>query len=387
MTRGHSNVFQKVLVRQCHLAICIAVFVMAQGRNTYLRAADTSKPQSESFTDFSTEVTATISGRDGDTYKAFADLGKLPAGKNGTVRIRLENPNPFDIPIASLIASCGCTKAKLLGDTIPRLGTATLEVRVSPPSRNRSSKFHGTLAMLVDDRRASTPNLGRVVVTLSYEIDGILCFLTTVHPVYVSGDKEVEIVVAFVRTTGTPLRKLRVEASGAIEGVEGALVSSESRIGEVIMRVDPGIATADGSVGKISVFDDVAGVSDSIDLILYKEATFKISPRTMRFRRDGDDYVATGILNVAANASDNAEASDSALNRATFVEAYIGESSLDVGSVRLSDRIYRLHVRLPAAAEDVRRENDELDSQRITWNVVSGSLRQVLHSRFEISGP
>jgi hypothetical protein len=219
-------------------------------------------------------------------------------------------------------------------------------------------------------------------ITLAYEIDGMLCFTNEMRLLAI-GQESANFRIPFLSTLPTPVSELTVTVDGALEGVKGQVTSTE-RGNEIVITVSPDTASPQGAPGRIALHDPKTGVSDSLNVILVKKDSVKVSPHTLRFRSTPDgDYVASGILHLDASESDSIKTENKAESApSVFCEAYIESHRIEVSIRRVSDEVHRIKLQLPDAESPL--WNDISNESKLMWNIVSGGKKRVLESSIQI---
>ncbi|TWT67129.1 hypothetical protein [Allorhodopirellula solitaria] len=296
-------------------------------------------------------------------YPVVAHLGKLPSASNVKAIIRIENPESFDLPIREITATCGCTKAKLQGDTLVSAKETDLVVDITTPPNSRQSEFVGGLSLNIDAEKTDFPGLQRVQVSIRYEIGGLLNFRDLMIPVDVGAQPFTDIEVPFIYTFATPAKELKIQADGVLAGVKGSILPGDRTQNlphRVKLSIDSTFASAQGEVGRLTLTEPESGRTSSVDLVLYSKTAVKLSPRTLRFitaETDEDSLTAGGILRLNV---EKEVAPDS-----IRAEATLNDRPLQVNLKRMGGNIYRFHVSGNGAMFQ-----DLPDDSQVAWRIM-----------------
>ncbi|QDT02387.1 hypothetical protein K227x_07630 [Rubripirellula lacrimiformis] len=335
-----------------------------------------------SHDDFRCEAVSVITSGSSMMKTAVADLGELPAGQHGLAVVRLTNPFDFDIPISSITGGVGCKNPSLRSNEIPALGVAVLQFQVSPPTRNRDSVFRATLRLAVDRTKTGVPSITTVRVALTYRIKGMLCFPDRLISVDVPDGESMPLAIPFISTLDRPLSQLQVKTSGVAEGIEGKIVASDGA-SSVQVVIDAGAAKFRGGHATITLADPTSGLSDSVELVIYRQQPVRISPRTLHFRQSESGLSAVAILQIVSDDDQSNPGGDRDPVSSLFCEAFVDGQELSVSTTRVSDKIYRIQVQTTSDA--LERAADENELRQIQWNVIAGDEKVLVQSFFAVS--
>ena len=342
----------------------------------------------EGFSDFAMDVDPVSVESAGPVLKIDADLGVLKSGDRGIAVVTLRNPFDHDIPIADARASCKCANAKLLGTVIPAGGTAKLVLAVTVSLEEPSPQFTGTVTLGVDRSARRLPLLRDVIVSIRYEITGMLCFVDRQATVAVLPDADRTLMVPFVATIPGVPDGIEVDGTGFLHGVPGAIVQQNDGW-FVKLEVNSDMASPHGVFGNLTLRADEHGVNDTIRLALYLENDIQISPRTLRFRRVDDRYEASAILHLSnnrANDGDRHAAPTSEGKTHLFCEASIAGNKIRVKTQRLTNKVFRLTLIFDGTEEQIR---DLLlappGDRRVEFSVIDRANRHSVDSPFLVN--
>ena len=312
-----------------------------------------------------------------------ADLGSLKSGEKGIAIIRIRNPFEHDIPIENVRASCSCSKSMLLGKSLPAGGTAQLLIAIDVPKHQGSAKFAGTVSLGVDRTTSPMPALRDVIVSIRYNIEGMLSFVDRQASFAIRQDSERTILIPFVATIPGVPESIDVDGSGFVVGTAGMLVQVDGNW-FVQLKVDSEIASPQGAFGQIKLIAKDSGVSDTINLALFIEDVFQISPRTLRFRPFEDGFEATGILSFSGSKKrDRGADLEPTEDGRVFCEAFIGEQKLDVELHQLSSNVHRLRLVFGnSKSTTLSLVEAAKGTNEITWNVIDHEKRHLIKSNF-----
>ena len=319
------------------------------------------------------------------SYKVVADAGRLPANQLGIIRIRIHNVEEFDLPISHATASCGCTKAELMDTKIPAKGHADLVIKIKTPDRASTAQFFGQIRLHIDKSKVEHKLLG-VDVVLKFGLDNLLCFTRSLVPVSVASEKPVHLELPFVCTVKTPLDKLKIETTEAFDGIQGSIKDKGDGIATVSLLIDPSDASTRGEFGKLTIIDPASGLSDSIDVVMYRQERVTISPRTLRFARSDDDtnrLTAHAVVRIQPSEKEITKSEtppSDAKSKATKIQRTIhGEAYID--GVKLKTKFSPMTGSISRAEFSMTNEqwqtlqNDKIKDFHIDWTILANGVR------------
>lgn len=368
--------------------VCVTQFVVAseasENQFDFTETVKSELVSKRNFTEFA------------GSYTADATFKKLPAGQSGRLLVEVVNPEDFDLPIAEVTASCGCTRATLLSRFIPAGGSATLEIKIDTPKKHSSGTFEGRVILKVDQRQVEHKELTQINVNLKFQIGGLLCFNEHLVSVNAQRGKTGDLQLPFVCSVTTPAKDLEIEPSGVLLGAVGKVVAFKS--GHYVdLKIDPNLIANDQGFGTLRLTDPASGVSDQIYVVINVEKPIVLSPHTIRFVRLPslpDALVGRCIVRVQRESEDNKtppllSRNDKAADPpALTCEAKIGSRSIEVLVKPVNHKVYRISMSIEATTAEavlVDQEESKEDLQ-ISWKIISGSVVGVGKTRFVLSG-
>tara|TARA_R110002072_G_scaffold8260_1_gene42958 strand:+ start:2032 stop:3216 length:1185 start_codon:yes stop_codon:yes gene_type:complete len=330
------------------------------------------------------------------SYTADATFKQLPGGQNGRLLVEIANPENFDLPIAEVTASCGCTRATLLSRIIPAKGSATLEIKIDTPEKHNSGIFEGRVILKVDQRKVEHKELTQVNVNLKFEIGGLLCFKEHLVAVNAQRGKTGDLQLPFVCSVTTPATELQIKPSGVLLGAAGKIKAAKNGY-YVQLDIDPELIANDQGFGTLQLTDPASGVSDQIHVVITVEKEIVLSPHTIRFVRLSslpDTLVGRCIVRVRRESEDDAAVPLLSRNKkatdppALTCDAKIGNRPIEVMVKPVNHKVYRISMSIDEkTAKAILAEQKESNKDlQISWKVISGSVASVGETRFVLSG-
>ncbi len=332
----------------------------------------------------------------GGTYAVRVELDKVPAGAEGVARIRIKNPESFDLPIREVTASCGCTRAELMNDRIPAMGETELVIQIRSPAASTAGVFMGRISLEIDGERVDHKQLKRIDINLHYPISGLLCFRSPLVTINLVDTKPYRLELPFVSSIDTHPNKLLLETTGILEGVPGHVetTSGENRI---VLILDSKEATNLGTHGRVLLRDPVSGKADEMTVVVYKNELVTLSPRTLRFAKtapDSTDYVAHGVIRVkkvSADAGSDSTATQTeelatvTNNIPTQVDAYIDQQKLKMKVQPINKHFFRVQFAVPVIDLETIEGGTEVDRLKsIQWRLISPGVHASGTSAFTV---
>lgn len=370
------------------MILASSIWVMTLFSTFAVGAPPVEQEFTKGYTDFSVHADPQATESAGPVLRAEVDLGGLKSGEKGVATIKIQNPFEHDIPIINARASCSCARSMLLGTTIPARGTAELLVAIAVPKQRASAEFIGTVSLGVDRAACKIPVLRDVIVTIRYNIEGMLCFVDRHASFAVRQDSERTILIPFVATIPGVPESVEIEGTGFISGVSGSLVQVNKKW-FVEAKVSSEIAGPQGVVGELTLKAKKSQESDTISLVLFIEDMFQISPRTLRFRPSEDGFEANGILHISDPKTANRDRDAGTTqeeheeNGHAFCEAFLGNEKIDVETQRISKNVYRLKAVFKGSEEAMRSEMEATEgANKISWNVIDNEKRHLIETSF-----
>ena len=350
----------QLLISVCVLGISDLTLVVS--------ADDTSKDQYDSF-----QVTVRANLIEvGNILRADLDAGPLPAGQRGTILLEIANNTSFDLPVASLKASCSCERAVLRGNELPAGQSSIVEVKVETPVKRASPDFASSIRLAIP-KSAPGPT-DQVVLNLHFQLTGMLCFGQQLIPLEVAGKDEMEFDIPYVSTLDAATEKLQLELVPHVVGVDAKLAVVS---GKKVLRfmVLPSVISAEGAHFQAKLSDAVTGLSDEATIVIKHAREVVVTPRTLRFRVDDGDCTATALIRIAKHRSaKNAQRE--------VIEAYVGQSRMRVKTNTLAPGIHRVTI---TADKDALESQARSGSDEIAFSIMTSSEKLNYKSRFVLT--
>lgn len=159
--------------------------------------------------------------------------------------------------------------------------------------------------------QVETEQDGRVevsTISIEYTLKGVVAFpFPAFHHEIPVGAKEAELRLPLLVTAPVVGSDLDVETelNALPELLRDAEIDNKWWI---VLPVDPSLLQKDISLFKVKISDATTGRIDETTVSLTRVAAFRVSPRTMRFRRTDDEgYLAASSIIHVARVSNNSD--------------------------------------------------------------------------------
>jgi hypothetical protein len=266
--------------------------------------------------------------------------------------------------ISKVVMGCACGGGTLDNKNLPASGATTLSLQVIPPKQVISTEYQQGLFLFDEGGK-------NVEVRLRYELEGVLCFTSSMAYVDVrASDVEKGFSLPFVFSKPVAFERLTVEATGGVKdlsctirrGSEGFYVQCQlnQRLYE------------QGASGSIVLMDSGLGTVAEIPCTISRVPLVKLLPSVIRFATDDKQGLerSTAILKVddsyIPNSSQDSSEDDVQIKVTEPSEGY------SVKHHRMGRGVYRLDlIRDPSKAPD---------SERLKITISIAELEIVLDS-------
>lgn len=243
------------------------------------------------------EVRASFGNFDSPLRRLTVSLGELPADEHIDATIKLVNVTQSPIEFLTLRTSCNCLNAKVLNSNVDPTKSAdvlaTLHTRLRSFSPDQVTTF-----------QVETKQEGRVeksTISIEYTLKGVLAFpFPSFHHEIPVGSKSAELRLPLLVTD--PIVGSKIEVDSELTALPEMVHDTElNDKWWIVLPVDPSLLQKDISLFKVKVSDPVTGRGAETTVSLERAAAFRVSPRTLRFSRSGEDgnLFATSIISVA----------------------------------------------------------------------------------------
>lgn len=295
------------------------------------------------------------------SYSLTVDVGVLPSGTKGILRIRLINEDGSSFPISSVVASCGCASGTLSVDDIQPDSSAVLELVVDTPKK--SKKIENSFVVNLN----SNVNVSRnIAVIVKYQLGGLMCFVDeAVFKEFDSGKDKVEFTVPLLLTKPIEAADVFLGLSPPTPGVRANLTEIDGAAA-IKFEIIPSAMTTAGTNLTVEAEVPGKGLRDGLVVSLTRSKEIDISPRTLRFRQVDERLTAQCILRIRSVGE--VKASDDSL---PSIEALIGGQMLSVHCTKLGNGVLlvKLTEKASRSLQQLRSEFEAL----VQWRILTSS--------------
>jgi len=309
------------------------------------------------------EFEATLVDQIGSPRVEF-NLGKLNAKEKHSLKLKILNPTDYEYRISKVVMGCACGGGTLDNKILPADGSTTLSLQILPPKQVVSTEYQQGLFLFDEAGR-------NVEVRLRYELEGVLCFTSSMAYVDVrANDAEKRFTLPFVFSKPVSFERLTVEATGGLKELDCAIRRGND--GFFVQCQLNHRLHEKGASGSIVLMDSGLGTVAEIPCTVSRVPLAKLLPSVIRFATNDRDGVerSTAILKI----DDSHLQNTSKDSNDGEVEIKVSEPSegYSVKHHRMGKGVYRLDfIREPSKAPD---------SERLKLTISSAELKIVLDS-------
>lgn len=291
-------------------------------------------------------------------YQAEFDLGVLPCGKTGSIKLLLENPFSNAFTFDSISKTCNCVGLESeKGDlTIDANADHQFSLRLTTPPSARSDKSYANITLFSKSDADETS----INLKLKYQLSGLLSFNQNLYATEIPIDSEFgQIHVPFLITDPIKFEELTLECSRSLRDLIFQIKKADN--GQVYLTSQFPASVVDmGPIsGQVRVKDPISGRENGFFVTISRGSDVRISPKTLRFVKHEEDdskLVARAILSLPedipkANDGDEVRSgkrpsSNTTKNMLRSVGLLAGGERANVSVKPLSNRVFRLDVTL-----------------------------------------
>lgn len=314
------------------------------------------------------------------SYHNVIDLGVLPCGVSGLVNIRLTNPHNATFDIKQIELGCKCTSAKISKTNIDSGGETLLTVGLDTPESSRNRQRTHSLKLVTEGGEKND-----IHIALRYQLSGLMCFVGGAHVIEVAASEDRQAVpLPFLLTDPIKKQDILLEFVPDNPGVIGTIVEDKGKH-YVKVEFDTVFVPEEGLSLTVYARHKSKELEDSIPLLLSRRKRIEVTPRTLRFKTNGDELQAKCLLRYrSADPKGTEDASNSERQSVTIsAEARIGKMKARVTSRRLGAGIYRLTVSVPSKDFHEHLEAENPPSS-VRWNILASDKSYAIESRFVV---
>jgi hypothetical protein len=316
-------------------------------------------------------------------YHMVVDLGALPLGVTGLAKLRIVNPYAFDFPVDELELGCSCTSAEISADRIEAKSSVMLNVILSTRRASRTQLVVNSISMVSKSNKSKS-----ITMAMRYTLAGLMRFNGDIFAQEVDDMLERQtIMVPFLMTEPVKIDDVTFELAPDNKGVVVNLVREDQGYFAKI-TFDPVFVLGDSYALSVIAHNHALGLSDTLPLVLYKRQNLEISPLTLHFQRQDNQWTAACLLRYRPplNTKLSSETFIGENNDAISAEAAIGGKKLDVRTRRIGKGIYR--VSLTSSEESLMPDdpatsaNEQANRAEIRWHILTPDKAYAVESAF-----
>jgi hypothetical protein len=294
-------------------------------------------------------------------YHMVVDLGALPMGETGIVKLNFINNHQVTFPVDELEIGCKCASAKMSVNEIAPNSSALLTVELKTPTRYKSETVTNSLALVSKADKSKN-----VSVAMRYSLSGLMAFATMNYAQEVDPSLDSQtILVPFVITQPILASDVKFQIIPETHGAVASLVEEDG--GRFMKLVfDPAFVPEEGLAISVVARNEAHDTSDSLPLLLCKRKHVEITPRTIRFRAEGENFVGECLLRYRPpKFGGDLPADESAMS----IEASFGDMQLDVQTKKIGRGIYRVSVK--GARDNMEEKYSDNNQPNVVWRIVA----------------
>ena len=233
-------------------------------------------------------------------YRAQFDLGRIQAGKNAVMDLKVNNPYDRKINFSGVSKKCKCSNFRPDRYYFSPNEELNVRVRLKLPMRRNSKTAQTT--MLIVNRDVPVAEL-----VFEYELNGMLSFTELIGIIGFNSDKQTRTLeMPFIATQPVDLEKLTLINSANLDGCQFELIKQEEG-GIVKVTADDSILKKSKIRGDVMIMEKGSNRRDTFFLTIKNEKLAEISPSVVTFKNNGGKLVATATLKMAKAVVDDAE--------------------------------------------------------------------------------
>ena len=154
-----------------------------------------------------TSATGQLERNDDGTYFAKIDLGKMRAGLNATVDLKIKNPFEQQIKFTGASKACKCSNFQPEHPYFGANEELSARVRLKLPARRNSRKSQTSMVIVNNDDPV-------VELFFDYELEGLLAFTELLGIVGFDSDNQTKVYeIPFLATAPVDMTKLEIKST------------------------------------------------------------------------------------------------------------------------------------------------------------------------------
>lgn len=307
--------------------------------------------------------------RQGDgTFLAKFDLGKLPAGLNASIDLKIKNPFDQQINFTGVSKACKCSNFQPDRQYVAANDELAARVRLKLPTRRNSNKGQTTMVIVND----SVPI---VELFFDYELEGLLAFTELLGIVGFDSDNQTRVYeIPFLATAPVDMTKLEIKSTENLNGCKFEILNQNER-GVVKVTMSDSILTKSKIRGEVTIQEQGTKRLDTFYLTIKNDKLAEISPAVMAFKKEDGKFVATATLKMAKSVVDD----DALKNIQLFCQ--FGETKIKTQMKRISDKL----ISVVLIAEVELAAVNTAENTSLQWKVVQDGATTNLKTPFVVS--
>jgi hypothetical protein len=230
---------------------------------------------------------------DENLYHAEVDLGKVPAGRKVRVALTLKNESDRQISFVGVSRRCACAQFEAERRFVPERGETIAKVTIKTPRRSASG--------ITATNQIELQGGGRPVirVEMNYELEGVLAFVEVMGVLMFDTDAKTKTVeIPFITSPPIDPNQVQVHLGDELKSLEKEVILHDR--GGVIKLNAPESIIANGPVrGIVQIQYPSIEYQDAFMLAIKDARSHEISPRIIRFKRIGNEWVGSAIVRLA----------------------------------------------------------------------------------------
>lgn len=327
-------------------------FATASGQISPQSSVTPKSPNSPSEANEGTTIEKSVFLKGRGITKASIDLGDHKPGTEIQCELDVLNLAGRTIRFDQVRSGCGCLSVTPNGGTFLVDDGLRFSAIVKAPTRPRKVHQSATFTGLKD-------NAPVFVIRLEYQLIGVVGFSGESVQVRVpKGCGELDVTVDYFTDLSVPPEAIEFELGKGLEGIKGALVSSEKYIK---LTIPEHSVSSETLAGEIRIINKETGFADSIPLRIQLHQSLALFPSKIRFfDSEGNDDQCTASLMIVDR---NREPSD---KHPTVLEATIDGIPLQCKVVRAQGQITHYKIIAKKNLMEGSREKPHLLSARLS---------------------
>lgn len=307
--------------------------------------------------------------RDGDSaYFAKIDLGKVPAGSNATVDLKIKNPFDHQIKFTGASKACKCSNFQPEHTYFGANEELSARVRLKLPARRNSRKSQTSMVIVNNDAPI-------VELFFDYELEGLLAFTELLGIVGFDSDNQTKVYeVPFLATAPVDMTKLEIKSTENLNSCKFEILKQDER-GVMQITIADSILTKSKIRGEVTIQEQGTKRLDTFFLTIKNDKLAEISPDVMTFKKVDGNLVATATLKMSKSIVD-----DEALKKIQM-HCHFGDTKIETQLKRISDKL--ISVVLNAGVE--LGSKGAAKNTSLQWKVVQDDATTSLETPFVVS--